>query len=373
MIKKRIKTLHLWLGLPTGLLVFVIALTGSVYAFQEEIQQLTQHYRFVEQKSTPVLPPSILIPIAQQVLPDKFLHSIKYYQDHHAVEAVFYHRNPDYYYQVFIHPNTGHIQHVQNVNEGFFRWILNGHMYLWLPPDLGRVVVLIVTLIFLMMVITGLILWWPKTLSLAKPRLWFNWSKQASWKRKNWDLHAIIGFYTCAFALLFIGTGLVWVMPKFAETYHALIGGKKSMVYTEPTSPITPISSTVPDSVMDYLFYAHQNQSGFYANIDLHPPETDSSSILVVSNPSNQTYWKSDYVFYNQYTAEEIPVQHIWGKFKEANAADKLLRMNYDLHVGAIWGIPGKLLLCLASLALSTLPCTGVLIWWARKLKSYTH
>ena len=46
--KKIIGTLHLWLGLFSGLVVFVVAVTGCIYVFQKEIQDLTQPYRFVE-------------------------------------------------------------------------------------------------------------------------------------------------------------------------------------------------------------------------------------------------------------------------------------------------------------------------------------
>ena len=35
--KKTIRNIHLWLGLSIGLLVFIISITGAIYAFQEEI------------------------------------------------------------------------------------------------------------------------------------------------------------------------------------------------------------------------------------------------------------------------------------------------------------------------------------------------
>lgn len=105
------------------------------------------------------------------------------------------------------------------------------------------------------------------------------------------------------------------------------------------------------------------------ANLEIHPPETDSSSILVVTNPSHTTYWKSNYVFHNQYTLQQIPVNHIWSKYSQANAADKTLRLNYDLHVGSAWGIWGKLIMCMASLLIASLPITGFMIWRGRNLK----
>lgn len=55
--KKIVGKIHLWLGLSSGLVVFIVAVTGCIYAFQEEIQDMTQPYRFVEPENAPVLPP----------------------------------------------------------------------------------------------------------------------------------------------------------------------------------------------------------------------------------------------------------------------------------------------------------------------------
>ena len=56
--KKVIGKLHLWLGLASGLIVFIVALTGCLYAFQAEIQDATQPHRFVQAQNKPVLAPS---------------------------------------------------------------------------------------------------------------------------------------------------------------------------------------------------------------------------------------------------------------------------------------------------------------------------
>jgi uncharacterized iron-regulated membrane protein len=60
-------------------------------------------------------------------------------------------------------------------------------------------------------------------------------------------------------------------------------------------------------------------------------------------------------------------VKHYWGKLKEASFAEKLLRMNYDIHIGAILGISGKIFAFLISLLIASLPVTGFLIYLGRK------
>jgi uncharacterized iron-regulated membrane protein len=101
--------------------------------------------------------------------------------------------------------------------------------------------------------------------------------------------------------------------------------------------------------------------------IDVHFPSSPTSSIYVFVKRDEGTYWRSDYRYFDQYTLEEISAPHLWGKFEEATAADKLLRMNYDIHVGAILGLPGKILAFFASLIVASLPITGFLIWLKRR------
>jgi uncharacterized iron-regulated membrane protein len=59
----------------------------------------------------------------------------------------------------------------------------------------------------------------------------------------------------------------------------------------------------------------------------------------------------------------------------------KLENMNYDIHVGQIAGLPGKILAFIASLISASLPVTGFMIWLgkrnkkpkAKKIREITH
>jgi uncharacterized iron-regulated membrane protein len=77
-----------------------------------------------------------------------------------------------------------------------------------------------------------------------------------------------------------------------------------------------------------------------------------------------------DYRYFDQYTLEEIDVDQIYGRLDKASIADKMFRMNYDIHTGAIIGLPGKFLAFFASLIAASLPVTGFLIWWGRSKKN---
>jgi hypothetical protein len=42
-----------------------------------------------------------------------------------------------------------------------------------------------------------------------------------------------------------------------------------------------------------------------------------------------------DYRYFDQNTLEELPVEDIYNRFDEAFIGDKVIRINYDLHVGS--------------------------------------
>ncbi len=104
-------------------------------------------------------------------------------------------------------------------------------------------------------------------------------------------------------------------------------------------------------------------------DFEIHYPHTDSSAIYVEVSNENGVFYNSDFLYFDQSTLEEIPSTTYYGKYSEATVSDKILRMNYDTHVGAILGLPGKILAFLASLAIASLPVTGFLLWYGRKFK----
>ena len=69
------------------------------------------------------------------------------------------------------------------------------------------------------------------------------------------------------------------------------------------------------------------------------------------------TYYNTDYYHFDQYSLEKLPATGVYaGKFKDASVADKISRMNYDIHVGAVLELPGKILMFFASLIAASLP-----------------
>lgn len=369
--KKKLKywvgKIHLWLGLTSGLAVFVIAITGCLYAFQEEIQNLTQPYRFVEHQDVPVLPPSKLKAIAEKELPGKTIHAVLYAKPGNAAQVIFYNLEPEYYYLIYLNPFTGEVLKVKDAQAGFFPFILDGHFYLWLPREIGQPVVATLTLIFTAMLISGIVLWWPKNKKAAGQRFSIKWS--ARWRRKNYDLHNVLGFYASWVAIILVVTGLVWGFEWFAQGYYQLAGGEKSLLYTEPDSDTTFQVGADEIPTIDRIYTRMRAENPTAKVLEVHIPATNLSPIEVSINPDDETYWQTDYRYFDQYSLKELSVEHIYGRSAEASVADNMLRMNYDIHTGAVIGLPGKILAFCASLIVASLPITGFYIWWGRRQK----
>ncbi len=366
--KKVIGKLHLWLGVASGLVVFVVALTGCLYAFQAEIQDATQSYRFVEAENRPTLPPSKLRAIADAQLPGKHAHSVNYAEPGRSVAVIYYSLSDTYYYGVYLNPYTGQVLNVTDYNKTFFRWVLNGHYYLWLPPTVGQPIVATATLVFVLMLLSGMVLWWPKNRNAAKQRFSVNWS--ARWRRVNYDLHNVFGFYVLIVGLVLGLTGLVWGFQWFAKAvYWSTSGGESLSMYAEPLSDTTRMGVQRNQPATDLLWRQLVQQESTLKSVEVHFPETKTSSILISTNALQDNTSRTDFRFYDQHTLAEQTVTHPYGRYFRASTADKIARLNYDVHTGAVWGLPGKLLMFFASLICASLPVTGTIIWWGRRSK----
>lgn len=391
--------MHGTLGLISGLVVFVLGVTGFLYSFEKEIQEYTQDFRFFEIASPEYqgeeLLPSQLIEIAHKKLPNHEIHSVKYLKwqpelnlqqqkwNQRTAEVIFYHSSPDstYYYKVFVNPFSGEVLQVHNMLEGFFAWVLKGHFYLWLPAEIGKVVVSTATLLFFLLIFLGLILWLPKRWTKFKnwkSRIWLQWNGTTRWRRKNFDLHSVIGFYSFLGAFILSITGLYYGYNWWAMMYYKLLGGDKEVFFEVPKANETGnimkteiVDSNVNRNVIDNIYsrYKSRLDTGVDVMMEIHPQEELNKCIEVSFNSSHVTYGGSDYIFVHPENLESQKLEAVYGNRTGRTFADKMMLWNYDIHTGGIWGWWGKLIMAIFSLLIATLPITGFLMWWGRQNK----
>lgn len=364
-LKKLISQVHLWLGLVVGLIIIVIALSGAIYCFAPELQNLTQPYRKVQQQNTAFLPPSQLKEVAEKQLPGKAVKRIYYGSKEQSVQVLFRYKE-EYSYSVFLNPYTAEVLKVRNNKKDFFSVTLDLHRTLLIPH--GHEVVRWTTLAFFMIIISGLVIWWPKNRRAAKQG--FRIRLNASPKRLTYDLHKVLGFYATWAILLTVFTGLMWTFDSFADLTYRLTGSKQSIVNKNP--PLSDTTVISDPNVLNTIWSNVQHElHNRYVAMLFVLPDKKSDPVLLRANPESNTFYKTDYRYFDRHSAAVIRGPYVWGNYADAGTlADQIKRMNYDIHTGAAWGLPGRIALFFAALIIASLPVTGFLIWRNKRRKT---
>jgi uncharacterized iron-regulated membrane protein len=368
--RKAILKVHEILGLATGIVVFIVSVTGCCWVFRDEIEGLYSQYKNVEAEEKPMLTPTEARNVALAVLPGRQIHGTLYGKADEAIEVIFYQAEPEFYQSLYLNPYSGEVLHLKDHISGFFGFVLRGHLRLWLPKEIGSHIVAASVLLFLVILLSGLFLWWPKKKKNRQQRLTFVWKKDTRWKRKNFDLHAVAGFYVYSLAFVLAFTGLVMAYDWFYFLTYKAVGGDKVPGFVIPDgSRLDDSANALATRPIDHLLAKLRKENPSAESFEIHYPHTDSSGIYVEVSNSEGIYYDSDFRFFDQNTLEEISSPSIYGKYKDAGFADKVLRMNYDTHIGAIGGITGKVIAFFVSLIIATLPVTGILLWFGRRKK----
>lgn len=379
--KKWSAKLHLWLGLSVGIIIFVVSLTGTLYVFKDEIQNSIRKEAMYLQKSaaTPI-PISVLKEKVSLELNEKYpINAVEISLDpNKSYRFSYYEKNKkgwNYFDEVkinkliYVDQYTGKILAVYNDKYNFFNIIKSIHWSLLLNSDWGKYVVGIPTVLFIFMLITGIVLWWPKNKKARKGRFWFSWENVKTWKRKNYDLHNILGFYASFFALLISVTGIYFAYPYVKNLFNVTLSGSLELPKEKEMKS--------PDSLMA------KNTSVY----DLTAQETrklypSSSSFRIPLNGKNKKGKELKNIPVTIYGAE--------GRFSERNTlvfdkysgkllvdkphqklsnAEKYANANYDIHTGSYFGLFGKILWFITGLICTSLPVTGFLVWWGKQKK----
>ena len=356
--------LHLWLGLVSGIIVFIVALTGCILVFEQEFESLTQPWLHVERPANaPYLTPSVIQNKVAPLFPNKKITGIWYYGHERSAQISM---NSDSL--VYVNPYTAAVVGIVD-HDNFFHFVLEGHTELWIESKIGDVaigptIVGYATLIFFVLLVSGLILWWPKKWNKSNRDKSFKIKWNAKFKRVNYDLHNVLGFYALIVALLITITGLSMSFSWVAKSVYWLSsGGGATAPFTRSFSDTTKIVPNVAMRNVDIAFQKGIESVGVYNKdaIIVSFPQKPADAIALCVDMYNGS-WR--YVNLDQYTLKELPSTQV--QIDDLNVADWIRRTNYAIHVGAIGNIPTKILYFLASLICATLPVTGFYVWWGR-------
>jgi uncharacterized iron-regulated membrane protein len=363
--KKTILFIHRWLGFISGLVVLIVSVTGCLFVFQDEIQDALYSYRRVEVQSKPYLPPSQLKQLALKQYPKGEAGFSAYFGPNRpaVVNITVPKLGPRY---IYLNPYTGQFLHDENIARNFFVIVEYIHLYLLLPPAIGGQVVGISVIVFVILLITGMVLWWPKRKSDRKRSFNIKWNGR--WRRVNYDLHNVLGFYACGIALILALSGLAiaydWMRKSIYTTSN--LGQTYTQENVEPKSDSlqNKFVSAVP--VVDKAFAYAQMRSPQAKMFFISAGDGkggNTTSVTAYYTPLH--YYRSDGYTFDQYTGKLLKAQ----AHQTKSPGMKMNDANYDIHVGQILGLPGKIIAFLASLICASLPVTGFIIWLGKRKK----
>jgi uncharacterized iron-regulated membrane protein len=369
--------LHLWLGLASGLIVFIVSITGCMFSFQKEISEWVHHdILFVQPQQQAVLPVSVLQENAQVALgKDKPVEYVTTYrQKDRAWEFMAYEAGDEnaltwfgsmkHYESVFVNPYTGAVVGHHDYMKDFFAIVKMIHWSLLLNSKYGQPIVGWSVFIFVILLITGLILWWPKKWTKKAKEQSFQIKWSGSGKRVNYDLHNVLGFYAMSIALILALTGMVWSFKWFQATVYVVA----SRSVTPPSHPNGVSDTTVAftGKGVDIAYADLVKRYPQATRIGLSPADTAQKAVIYMSAYfGKETYYNRDDFQFDKNTGKEL----VKVTSNDRNAGERLIGMNYDIHVGAIGGIIGKIIAFLISLICASLPVTGFLVWWNKRNK----
>jgi uncharacterized iron-regulated membrane protein len=356
--KKLILQLHLWLGLTSGLVVFIVAITGALYVFEEEGRELFQkkYYHVTAPETSAHLPLTQLTDTFRTHYPKEKILSIRFKESKDAA-YIFFTKNK----LVSINPYTAAIVGTRNVSGDFFTVVQKIHTELLLGKA-GKQIVRWNVLIFFILCISGLVLWWPRQRRFFRQAVKINF-KARSWKRVNWDLHRVLGFYAFLVLLVISLTGLFWVFDSakniVAFITHSPVTDKEMKVKAKPI----PGKHFTLDEAYSY---AAVNYSGATETF-VSPPADSTAPIRIIMRYPYTLVRRQNTFFLSPYNGRLLKAD----LYTNYSAYDKVARSNYDFHTGRIraLGIGSKIIYFLAALMAASLPVTGFLVWWGRRKK----
>ena len=220
------RKLHLWLSVPFGIVITITCFTGALLVFETEITDLC--YRpltSVEPVGNPI-PVDMLVEKVEPLLEDGV-----------EVTGVVIPSDPTMAYKVniskpsrsalYVDQYTGEVKgrygrlSFFDVTRRLHRWLMDtrpkdGGVY-W-----GKTIVGVSTLAFVVILLSGLVIWWPLNRKMFNNRVRVVLNKGRN--RFLHDIHVAGGFYVLLLLLAMTLTGLTWSFEWYKEGFYSVLG-----------------------------------------------------------------------------------------------------------------------------------------------------
>lgn len=402
----------MWLSVPFGLIITLICFSGAMLVFESEVNELMRsELYFVKKAEATPLPVDQLLEKVTATLPDSV-----------SVSGVSISSDPERTYQVslskprrssvYVDQYTGEITG-KNQRSGFFMFMFRMHR--WLLDSMnpgnegvfwGKMIVGVSTLMFVVVLISGIVIWWPRTRKALKNSLKISGTK--GWKRFWYDLHVAGGMYALVLLLAMSLTGLTWSFTWYRTAFYRVFGvevqqqgghGHGQKESASKGDARLALQDGKPEAEAEGRENAEERGSGRRVRQEGNPheggrhwkhqqaeqPESVVSAFaywqeiydkLSLQNPeykqisvSSGTASVSFNRFGNQRASDRYSFNTENGEFTETSLyqhqekAGKIRGWIYSVHVGNWGGMTTRILTFLAALFGASLPLTGYYLW----------
>ena len=347
-MRKTLFSLHLYGALIVGLFVVTIGVTGSIMAFEDDLDRLFNRQLFHVQPAATPLSVADMFHAAAAAFPGQKINNLRLPQNA-ADSAMFRVAGPK---QVFLNPYNGQILGTRDPTTNL-QTIHTIHLRLMMGKA-GENVVASVTAVLLFLVLSGIYLWWPLK------RFSVKW--KASARRVNFDLHNVSGIYSAAFLVVLGITGIVVHFDNEIEQYLHKKAGTAPIRRNTPSVVQPGVARIAPDQAVQGALAALPGTKVLSVGLPANPK---ASYAIALRYPEDLTPGGRSWANVDQYSGKPVSFQ----SSRTAPAASRTIIVNRAVHTGDILGYPSKILLSLSSLMLIIQAITGYYMWW-KKLRT---
>jgi uncharacterized iron-regulated membrane protein len=228
-LRKIIFWLHLTAGVVAGAVILVMSATGVLLAFERQIVAFAErHTRTVQPpaSSAPRLGLDALVSTARATRPEDIPASITLSAQPTTAALISFGREQ----VVLVDPYTGAILgEGATVLRGFFHVVTDWHRWLGTQGEsreIGRAVTGACNAAFVVLVISGFYLWWPRRWTRVALKTATVPSLQLRGKARDWNWHNAVGFWSAPALFCIALTGVVMSYQWANNLIYTLTGSE---------------------------------------------------------------------------------------------------------------------------------------------------
>ncbi|MDE1178184.1 MAG: PepSY-associated TM helix domain-containing protein [Edaphobacter sp.] len=379
-LRRVIFQVHLWLGIVVALYSIVIGLSGSALVFKEQIQHATEPELYRASTAPRTVTLDQMVHRIEADRPGWRVSGLQHFDEGNVpVTALMGRRGapptPNYRAVIFDR-NSGQILRDRMRFDGVLGWITNLHFYL-LAGKPGIMISGWMALGLLILCLSGVVLWWPGVKRWAGAlilRLHRNRHRDTlNWKRLNWDMHSVVGFW-CSLALLAVSfTGIYFAFPKTVRNITVLATGEdpRKAAAEDEAAPKKPAPSKLPALTVDQAIDAARRAlpaeapAGYFAT----PYKPGGPFFVTGYYRGALPYSQLIRVTLDPHTGSVLD----YSDSTKSSRGLRAVQYFFTVHFGSFGGdgalgIVVRILWVLVGIAPALLAVTGLIMYWNRKL-----